>query len=264
MKHTFLSALCLVPALCLIQKTEAARQQVAAHNGDTIVLSLEIVIKDSKGNQLSRGNIQKAGKGAVIKDLFFDFKQGPNTIFVYNRSKKILQEIGKRSVTAYEAPPGTEIELQGSTSNIRIFVKKPNTGSAKTDNQKNISVIIPSVVPSAPELTTPTTEEPVAPEAPPFTGSTTTEEPVAPKAPPFVKPTTVASPKESTPSRDLLEQIKAGTTLKKTTPPSNEASTSLTIKPSSVSDSLKKQIEERRKAIKEEETEENVDASEWD
>ncbi len=268
MKCSILSALCLLPALCWTQNVEAARQQAETRNRNEIALSLEIVVEDNKGRTISHAAITKANAGASVKGLFFDFDKGPNTISVYYTTRQAKTKIGSApNITAAQAPLGTEIELFGSTAFIKVRLKKPNTDSAKTGDQKNISAIIPDMVPTAPEPTTPATEELVAPEAPPFEESTVTAEPRAPKAPPFVEPTAVkspvASPKESTPRSDLLEQIKSGKTLKKVTvePKSTPASKGGS---SGISSDLQKQIEERRKVIEEEEAEEDVDASEWD
>lgn len=263
MKCNILSSLCLAPILCWTQNIDAARQQAETRNRNEIALSLEIVVEDNKGRTISHAAITKANAGASVKGLFFDFDKGPNTISVYYTTRQAKTKIGSApNITAAQAPLGTEIELFGSTAFIKVRLKKPNTDSAKTGDQKNISAIIPSMVPTAPEPTTPATEELVAPEAPPFGEPTAPAEPVAPEAPPFVQPIAVTSPKESTPRSDLLDQIKAGKTLKKTTaePKTTPASKDVS---SGISSDLQKQIEERRKAIEEEE-EEDVDASEWD
>lgn len=264
MKHTVLSTLCLVPILCWTQNVDAARQQAETRNRNEIALSLEIVVEDNKGRTISHAAITKANAGASVKGLFFDFDKGPNTISVYYTTRQAKTKIGSApNITAAQAPLGTEIELFGSTAFIKVRLKKPNTSSTETGNQKNISAIIPDMIPTAPEPTTPPVEESAIPEAPPFGEPTTTTEPVAPEAPPFVEPTAVKSPKESTPRSDLLEQIKAGKNLKKTTVEPKTAPASQGG-PSSVSPDLQKQIEERRKAIEDEEAEEDVDASDWD
>lgn len=132
--------------LCYLQSINPAAQAVTAQKSDEIGISLKISIKDKFGQEISQASVTSASAGIATESLTFDFQNGPNSINVYNDScgtKK--QEIGRLLVTQKDAPKGSEIVLQGTTSEIRISLKKPEKNLSKDSvDEKTISSTMPS------------------------------------------------------------------------------------------------------------------------
>jgi len=118
--------------LCYLQTINPAPQAVTAQKSEDLGILLKISIKDKFGQEISQASFTTAAAGIATESLTFDFQNGPNAIHVYNDScgtKK--QEIGRLLVTQKDAPKGSEIVLQGTTSQIRISLKKPEKNLAK-------------------------------------------------------------------------------------------------------------------------------------
>lgn len=112
--------------LCYLQTINAAPQAVTTQKSADIGILLKISITDKLGKEISQASFTTASAGLATDSLAFDFQNGPNAIHVYNDScgtKK--QEIGRLLVTQKDAPEGSEIVLEGTTSQIHISVKKP-------------------------------------------------------------------------------------------------------------------------------------------
>lgn len=198
--------------LCYLQTINTAPQPVTAQKGEDLGILLKISIKDKFGKQISQASFTTATAGIATKDLAFDFQHGPNSISVYNDScgTKSKQAIGKLLVTQKDAPMGSEIVLQGTTSQIHISLKQPEKNLSKDivldtelkTTESSIPVTPPLILEPSP-ITVPNDRREARKERrrrqqknknpqangdniPVAAESVTSDAPEAPEAPPFI------------------------------------------------------------------------------